>query len=163
MSPGFAVRDSHTSPYPRVEGPTSLARGPREDQAPVSLAFLDVPIEQRWPPDQAGEFLAIGDNAAVLAKGDVGDVVHVRLLQLIGNRLALGGIGLESPLPRQVDDLPVARPAVPGLLAILDVGVEQRIADTRQRRVGDEEVPADLARRILGGAPLGERAPIHGL
>ena len=34
-----------------------------------------------------GEFLAIGDDAAVLAERDVGDVVHVRLLQLVGDLL----------------------------------------------------------------------------
>src|SRR5262245_45655677 len=96
------------------------ARGPGAGPATQGLAFLDVPIEQRWPPDQAGEFLAVGDNAAVLAKGDVRDVLHVRLLQLIGDRFALGAIGLQRPLARQLDDLPVARPAVPRLLAIFD-------------------------------------------
>src|SRR5262245_3116086 len=107
------------------------ARAPRARRA-GGLAFFDDPIAQRWRPDQTREFLAIGDNAAVLAEGNVGDVVHVRLLQLIGDGFALGAIGLESPLARQLDDFLVARPPVPSLLAVLDVGVEQGVADARQ-------------------------------
>src|SRR5215831_21109473 len=113
------------------------------------LALLDVPVKQGWRADQAGQLLAVGDDAAVLAERDVANVLHVRLLQLVRDLLALGGIRLERPLPGQLDDLPVARPTVPGLLAVLHVGMQQRVADAGERRVGDEQVPAALRRSIL--------------
>src|SRR2546422_11746232 len=89
------------------------------------LSSLDVPVEQGRRADQPGQLLAIGNDAAVLAERDVGDVVHMRLLQLVRDLLALAGVGLERPLPGQLDDFPVARPTVPRLLAILHVSVEQ--------------------------------------
>src|SRR5689334_24490947 len=85
-----------------------------------NLAFFYVPIEQRRRPDQASQLLAIGDNAPVLAERNIRDILHVCLLQLVGDLLAPGAVGFKRPPPRQIDNLAVARPAVPSLLAVLD-------------------------------------------
>ena len=75
--------------------------------------------------------------------------------------LRLASIGLERPLPVELDDLLVARPAIPGLVAILHEVVDQRIFDAGRGRVGEEHIPAALRRRRLGGAALDQGRPVH--
>ena len=107
------------------------------------------------------QLLAVDDGRPVHAERHQGDVLQMHALQLVDDLLALGRIGLERPLPVEIDDALIAGPVVPGLVAVLDEVVDQRILDAGRGRVGEEDVPAALRGRRLGGAALDQGRPVH--
>src|SRR5687767_11177896 len=128
----------------------------------VKLILLHIPVRVAAADHQAGDVLAHRIRIDVLAERRVRADLEGAHLDLLGDRFALGVVGLARELVAQLLDLLVAGPAEPGFLAgRAERGVGERAPHVGREPGREEDVPAALRRRLLLRASRHNGVPVH--
>src|SRR5262249_20076776 len=121
-----------------------------------------VPENRGWEVQHAPDLLAIERRREVLAPRHVGHLVIGQELDLLGDLLALAGIGGTEPVTTQLLHLLAARPPEPRLVAgAREPDVHGGVVDVGGDPGGVHEVPTAGRRRLLLRAPGDDRAPVE--